>query len=145
MINAIRIKRILSLQWLYIVIMPMLLFPIISLLSIIFDWVFGDAERVLQIIHGSKRQILYQYITDWSDSLVLSAILIWVIFTPIYLILKRKEITKKANLFISGLLIWFVIGIVLYHFNLTGIFLISITGFLMTAGLITLQRMSDRN
>ena len=126
-------------QWAFVLIMPVLFFPILSVFSLIFDWFIGDAGSVLQILHGPKKQFLYDYLIDWRDSLLLSAIFIWLVFMPIYHFIKNKVTSKKKHLFISGILVWIVIGVYLYQFNPIGILLIGLSGLFIQSVFFLLQ------
>ena len=141
----INIRYLISPLPIYIALLPVLFFPIISSVSIVIDWLFFDAERVLAIIHGPKTQILHEYLLDWLDSLLLSTTLLWLFFTPIYLFLKIKISCKKMCLLVAGQLIWLVMALFLYHFDLMGILLVCLSGLPITSGFIVLQNKSSCN
>ena len=126
-------------KWSFVLIMPALFFPILSTLSLMFDWFIGDTGSVLQILHGPKKQFLYDYLIDWRDSLLISAIFIWLIFMPIYHFIKNKVTSKKKHLFISGILVWIAIGAYLYQFNPIGILLIGLSGLFIQSVFFLLQ------
>lgn len=126
-------------KWFYVLIMPVLFFPVLSILSLVFDWFIGDAGSVLQILHGPKKQFLFEYLLDWRDSLLISAIFIWLVFMPIYHFIKNKVTSKKTHLFISGIIVWIVIGAYLYQFNPIGILLVSLSGLFIQSVFFLLQ------
>ena len=121
-------KWLILIQSIYVLMMPILFFPVLSVLSLIFDWVIGDIGSALQILHGSKRQFLNEYLADWKNSMPFSAIFIWFIYMPIYYFIKNKVTTRKIPLFISATFIWVAIGVYLYQFNPIGILLTSLSG-----------------
>ena len=97
MISKIYNKSFISYQLLYILIMPALMFPVISILSLLFDWVVGDSGSVLQILHSSKKQFLYNYLEDWKESLLLGSVFIWFIFLPLYYFMKNIVISRRRS------------------------------------------------
>ena len=119
--------------------MPLLLFPVLSVLTLILDWSIGDSGRILQILHSSKIQFLYEYLIDWKDSLLLSCIVIWLIFVPIFIFMRNRALYNAVYLFVIGTSVWVGIGLFFYQLDLTGIFLVSMTGIILQSGLFIMH------
>jgi hypothetical protein len=127
-------------QIIFIALIPIIFFPVISSLSLFTDWLFESGENLVAIIYGPKQEILSQYINDWSSSIMLCSIVTYFIFTPLYLFFKRNNVALKVNPIITSTLIWLSAGIYLNYYNIVGIILMGTTGLLFAIALILLQR-----
>jgi hypothetical protein len=127
-------------QIIFIALIPIIFFPVISTLSLFTDWLFESGENLVAIIYGPKQEILSQYINDWSSSIILCSIVTYFIFTPLYLFFKRNNVALKVNPIITSTLIWLSAGIYLNYYNIVGIILMGTTGLLFAIALILLQR-----
>ena len=138
-------KRRMFAQIIFIALLPILFFPLITSLSLLANWLLGSGENIVSIIYGPKTEILDQYINDWISSILLSAIVIWIFFTPLYIFFKRKNIAVIINPVVTSTLIWLLAGIYLYHFNIVGIILSGFTGLMFAIALLGLQYLFKNN
>ena len=83
-------KRRMHARIILFVLLPILFFPVITSLSLLTNWLLGSGDNLVSIIYGPKKEIMDQYINDWIRSFIFSAIVIWFIFVPLHIFLKRK-------------------------------------------------------
>ena len=143
--QVITYKSRIYVQIIFIALMPILFFPLITLLSLLVDWMFGSGENLVYVIYGPKNEILDQYVNGWISSMIFSALVTWFVFTPLYIYFKQKNLAPAVSPVITSTLIWLLAGIYLYHFNIIGILLSGLTGLFFATGLIVLQRLFKDN
>lgn len=115
-------------NWVIFIFMPLLIFPVFWMIASLFDWLIGDATVVLEILHESKGQLLRDFLADWIASLPVSAVFIWLLYLPIYMVLGLKLESKALQFVSAGILTGIVVGVWLYRIDLVGLAIVSITG-----------------
>jgi hypothetical protein len=128
----------------YIIVLPALFFPTLSAFSLLADWIFGSGEQVVAILYGPKNELLNQFVTDWLYSLPFTAIISWLVFTPVYFFLTRKHISEFINPMLSSMIVWLAAGVFLYQQNIPGIILSGVSGLLIGAGMVLSKRLPRR-
>lgn len=135
-----KIKAALNLELIFLLILPFIMLPIIASMSTAIDWLFSDGEIVLRILYASNRLQFYEYLSDWRNSFSLSIIVIWVLYTPLYLFLKYKRYSGTIIVFLSGLILFSIIGLFLYQDNLIGIIVFALSGLIISGFSVAIRK-----
>jgi len=131
-------------EWLLFLLLPLLVFPFFLFVASLIDWLIGDAKMIMQLSYGSRTQLLIALLRGWITSIPVSALVIWIIYLPTYVFLGAKGLGHWLRPVLAGLLIGFLVGIVIYHFDFTGILIAGMTGLLIGACLSLLERIASR-
>ena len=115
-------------EWLVVVFIPAILFPMFFALAMLGDYLFGNSAVVLYLLYDSKSDLLNDFIRSYIASLPFSMITIWFVFLPLNLYFKKQHLDTYLVISLFGLIIGLILGIILYRLNLTGIILFSFTG-----------------
>ena len=138
-----QISRLKIWHWLYFMIMPIIFFPILWFVSTVFDFLIGDSSVYLRIMFDSKSKLLNEYLHDWRSALPLSMTVCWIILLPLYFLFSHLNILNKKHYYLSGIVVWAFVGILLYGSNVSGLLAIMLTGIALITGMMRLKRLFE--
>jgi hypothetical protein len=129
-------------EWLLFLLLPLAVFPLFWMVASFTDWLVGDAKTIMRIIYDSRKELLIDFLQDWSASLLFSAFFVWLLYMPLYIFLKNKGFSKSLVAIFSGVLLGLLVGIVIYRFDIAGIVVAVMTGFIIGVCCLLLVRIT---
>lgn len=115
-------------EWIVVIFIPAILFPIFFVLAMLGDYLFGNSSVVLHLLYDSKSDLLNDFIRSYITVLPFSMITIWFVFLPLNLYFKKQHLDTYLVISSLGLIIGLILGVLIYRLNITGIMLFTFTG-----------------
>lgn len=109
------------LQFVKILFLSCIFFPILWTTSVAYDWFFSNSGYLLEIMHGSKNYYLHVLKHDWILSIPISVFVSLVVFLPVENYLYRSHGLSPIAVFIAKSVIIIIAAILLYKTFIPGI------------------------
>jgi len=121
MFNLINNKSSYFIKYLFIIFIPFFIYPVFTLLSVIFDTIFGDSFILLSALYDSHSILLTVFVDAWLYSLPYTALIVWCMYALIKLIVVRTTLNRFKSSLLIGVLSGLILSVFIYNSSIFGI------------------------